>query len=117
MQVDVAFSVVRFKTPYGEKRGVATTWLDTQLGGLLGASAAPAVVAAAAAGNDTAAAAAAAGVPNGIAEPGAPLRLPVFLRHGGAFRPPQDVSTPLIMVGPGTGVAPFRCALEPKGAK
>ena len=41
---------------------------------------------------------------------GAPesLRLPVFLRSGGAFHPPANLSKPVVYVGPGTGAAPFR---------
>eukprot|EP00887_Chlorella_sp_A99_P003199 scaffold9.g3199.t1 len=90
----VAFSVVRFTTPaYGEHAGVATTWLQ----GL----AAPAA-AAAAAGNAAARAAALAAAP----------RLPVFLRRGGAFAPPASAAAPLLLVGPGTGVTPFRGFLQ-----
>ncbi|MFC7277663.1 molybdopterin-dependent oxidoreductase [Paractinoplanes rhizophilus] len=33
--------------------------------------------------------------------------VPVFVQRSPHFRPPADPSTPMIMVGPGTGVAPF----------
>lgn len=33
--------------------------------------------------------------------------LEVFVQPSAHFRPPQDATTPMIMVGPGTGVAPF----------
>ena len=39
-----------------------------------------------------------------------PALLQTFLRSGGAFRPPADLSKPVIYIGPGTGVAPFRYA-------
>ncbi|MER6350551.1 bifunctional nitrate reductase/sulfite reductase flavoprotein subunit alpha [Streptomyces sp. NPDC001634] len=39
------------------------------------------------------------------AEPDTPV--PVFVQRSPHFRPPADGSTPMVMVGPGTGVAPF----------
>ena len=43
--------------------------------------------------------------------------LPIFLHANQNFRMPEDSSAPLIMVGPGTGVAPFRAFLEHRQAK
>jgi sulfite reductase alpha subunit-like flavoprotein len=36
----------------------------------------------------------------------------VFLQPSPHFRPPEDGGTPMIMVGPGTGIAPFRGFLQ-----
>jgi sulfite reductase (NADPH) flavoprotein alpha-component len=42
--------------------------------------------------------------------------LPVFIHSNKLFRLPADLDAPVIMVGPGTGLAPFRAFLEHKQA-
>ncbi|HEX4006759.1 MAG TPA: oxidoreductase [Acidobacteriaceae bacterium] len=42
--------------------------------------------------------------------------LPIFIHSNQLFRLPAETSVPVIMVGPGTGIAPFRAFLEHKEA-
>ncbi|MFJ2652050.1 molybdopterin-dependent oxidoreductase [Streptomyces sp. NPDC087420] len=43
--------------------------------------------------------------------------VPVFVRRSPHFRPPADPRAPMVMIGPGTGVAPFLGFLEERRAR
>jgi sulfite reductase (NADPH) flavoprotein alpha-component len=45
-----------------------------------------------------------------------PGKIPVFVHTAKHFRVPHDGNAPMIMVGPGTGIAPFRAFLEERRA-
>src|SRR4029077_12467473 len=47
---------------------------------------------------------------------GAETPVPVFIQTSHGFRLPADGKVPVIMVGPGTGIAPFRAFLHERRA-
>ncbi|WP_103534160.1 bifunctional nitrate reductase/sulfite reductase flavoprotein subunit alpha [Streptomyces sp. SM11] len=51
-----------------------------------------------------------------LADAGLDSPVPVFVQRNDRFRPPADPATPMVMIGPGTGVAPFLGFLEERRA-
>ncbi|MFP3564628.1 molybdopterin-dependent oxidoreductase [Paraburkholderia sp. SIMBA_030] len=52
-----------------------------------------------------------------LADRAGDVNVPVFVQQSAHFRPPRGSDTPTIMVGPGTGVAPFRGFLHERRAR
>jgi len=82
-KAEVAFTAVEYPTVSGgTRKGVATWWLENKA------------------------------LPLDDKPADADKRVPLYLRKGGSFSPPGSVLVPWIMIGPGTGVSPFRGFLQ-----
>ena len=85
--IEVAFTVVEYESNGRTRNGVATTWLEKEARALLHHQCE--------ANNNN-----------------NQKNIPIYLRSGGVFSPPADLTVPWILIGPGTGVSPFRGFLQ-----
>jgi len=83
--IEVAFTVVEYESNGRTRHGVATTWLEKNAHALLHQHE----------------------INKNIQKD-----IPIYLRSGGVFSPPADLTVPWILIGPGTGVSPFRGFLQ-----
>jgi len=83
-QVTIAFSVVDYLTPSGRRKGgVATRYLEAMASSVL------------------------VGGGSSSSSSSSTIKLPIFPKPTTEFRLPPSLMTPLVLIGPGTGIAPF----------
>ncbi|KAG5178491.1 hypothetical protein JKP88DRAFT_269091 [Tribonema minus] len=98
----LAFSAVRYTTKSGvEREGLCTSWLEALVAPLLSSATTTSTLTS---------------TPDGEAAAAA-LTVPIFLRPTKEFYLPGSPRWPCILVGPGTGVAPFIGFLEHREAR